>query len=149
MADRNCVCAMYPDSKVHGANMGPTWVLSAQDGPHVDPMNLAVWDVTKYCVILQTRRTYAVGNNNYVLMVIQNKTNQTKWNHVPSNFWYKTHQISKLKCFSSPLEVVFSQAIEAMCWVKNEDVVGAAPTAMLQLHLSDQQFYCLPKYVLY
>ena len=32
----------YPDSKVHGANMGPTWVLSAPDGPHVDPMNLAI-----------------------------------------------------------------------------------------------------------
>ena len=29
-----------PDSKVHGANMGPTWVLSAPDGPHVGPMNL-------------------------------------------------------------------------------------------------------------
>ena len=23
--------------------MGPTWVLSAPDGPHVDPMNLAIW----------------------------------------------------------------------------------------------------------
>ena len=33
-----------PDSKVHGANLGPTWVLSAPDGPHVDPMNLAIWD---------------------------------------------------------------------------------------------------------
>ena len=32
------------DSKVHGANMGPTWVLSAPDGPHVGPMNLAIWD---------------------------------------------------------------------------------------------------------
>ena len=31
-----------PDSKVHGANMGPTWVLSAADGPHVGPMNLAI-----------------------------------------------------------------------------------------------------------
>ena len=31
-----------PDSKVHGANMGPTWVLSALDGPHVGPMNLAI-----------------------------------------------------------------------------------------------------------
>ena len=30
-----------PDSKVHGANMGPTWVLSVPDGPHVGPMNLA------------------------------------------------------------------------------------------------------------
>ena len=29
-----------PDNKVHGANMGPTWVLSAPDGPHVGPVNL-------------------------------------------------------------------------------------------------------------
>ena len=32
----------YLDSKVHGANMRPTWVLSAPDGPHVGPMNLAI-----------------------------------------------------------------------------------------------------------
>ena len=37
-------CHHYcPDSKVHGANMGHTWVLlSAPDGPHVGPMNLAI-----------------------------------------------------------------------------------------------------------
>ena len=29
----------YPDSKVHEASLGPTWVLSAPDGP----MNLAIW----------------------------------------------------------------------------------------------------------
>ena len=33
-----------PDSKVHGANTGPTWVLLAPDGFHVGPMNLAVRD---------------------------------------------------------------------------------------------------------
>ena len=32
----------FPDSKVHGANMGPTWVLSAPDEPHVGRMNLAI-----------------------------------------------------------------------------------------------------------
>ena len=31
-----------PDSKVYGANMGPTWVLSPPDGLHVGPMNLAL-----------------------------------------------------------------------------------------------------------
>ena len=30
------------DSKVHGANMGHTWVLSASGGPHVGLMNLAI-----------------------------------------------------------------------------------------------------------
>ena len=28
------------DSEVHGANMGPTWALSAPDGPHVGPCTL-------------------------------------------------------------------------------------------------------------
>ena len=32
----------YPYSKVHGADIGPTWVLPAPDGPHVGPMNLAI-----------------------------------------------------------------------------------------------------------
>ena len=30
------------DSKVHGANTGPTWVLSAPGGPHVGHVNLAI-----------------------------------------------------------------------------------------------------------
>ena len=35
---------LTPDSKVHGANMGPTWVLSAPDGPHIGPMNFVIRD---------------------------------------------------------------------------------------------------------
>ena len=41
------ICKYFPDSKVHGANLGPTWVLSAPDGPHVGPMNLAIRVVRK------------------------------------------------------------------------------------------------------
>ena len=37
-------CKSIPDSKIHGASMGPTWVLLAPGGPHVGPMNLAIWD---------------------------------------------------------------------------------------------------------
>ena len=36
---------IYPDSKVHGTHMGPNWVLSAPDGPHVGPMNRAIRDI--------------------------------------------------------------------------------------------------------
>ena len=32
----------YPVSKVHGANIGPTWVPSAPDGAHVGPRNIAI-----------------------------------------------------------------------------------------------------------
>ena len=42
---RLMVCT-YPDSEAHGANMGPTWVLSAPGGPHVGLMNLAIGVVT-------------------------------------------------------------------------------------------------------
>ena len=33
---------IHPDSKVHGANMGPIWVLLDPDGPHIGPLNLAI-----------------------------------------------------------------------------------------------------------
>ena len=32
-----------PDNKVHGANMGPIWGRQDPDGPHVGPMNPAIW----------------------------------------------------------------------------------------------------------
>ena len=42
-----------PDNKVHEANMGHTWVLSAPAGPHVGPMNLAIRDSISICVLMQ------------------------------------------------------------------------------------------------
>ena len=33
----------YPDGKVHVANMGPIWGRQDPGGPHVGPMNLAIW----------------------------------------------------------------------------------------------------------
>ena len=36
-----------PDSKVHGANMGPIWGRQDPDGPHFGPVDLAIWDVTQ------------------------------------------------------------------------------------------------------
>ena len=32
-----------PDSKVHGANIGPIWGRQDPGGPHVGPMNFANW----------------------------------------------------------------------------------------------------------
>ena len=33
----------FPDSKVHGANMGPIWGRQDPGGTHVGPMNFAIW----------------------------------------------------------------------------------------------------------
>ena len=35
---------LTPDSKVYGANMGPTWGRQDQGEPHAGPMNFAIWD---------------------------------------------------------------------------------------------------------
>ena len=34
---------MYPDGKVHGANMGSIWGRQDPGGPHVGPMSFAIW----------------------------------------------------------------------------------------------------------
>ena len=42
---------------VHWANMGPTWVLMAPDGPHVGPMNLAIRDLRiKWACLISNKR---------------------------------------------------------------------------------------------
>ena len=40
-------CQNNPDSKVHGANMGPIWDRQDPGGPHVGPMNFAIWELIK------------------------------------------------------------------------------------------------------
>ena len=44
------------ENKVHGANMGPTWALSAPDGPHGGPMNLAIRERTDQDLSNKPRR---------------------------------------------------------------------------------------------
>ena len=48
-----------PDSKVHGANMGPIWGRQDPCGPHVGPINFAIWVVNssnEYWIWLLTRQ---------------------------------------------------------------------------------------------
>ena len=78
---------LCPDSKVHGANMGLSWVLSAPDGSHVGPMNLTIrviyflpqslhwymkyhvrlyWVITTPCCIMVVH-LYICRNKNYIV----------------------------------------------------------------------------------
>ena len=43
MAYRQYAVNKFPDSEVHGANMGPIWGQQDPGGPHVGPMNFALW----------------------------------------------------------------------------------------------------------
>ena len=66
----------YPDSKVHGANMGPTWVLLVPDGAHVGPMNLAI---RVYIVLQPFNKLYIDGSeqdcSNSSALAMQSYTN--------------------------------------------------------------------------
>ena len=42
-----------PDSKVHGANMGPIWGRQDSGGPHIGPMNFAIWVSRKIQYLLK------------------------------------------------------------------------------------------------
>ena len=53
-----------PDSKVHGADMGPTWLRQDPGGPHVDPMNLAIWGII--CNMRQWTGPALVQKMNYL-----------------------------------------------------------------------------------
>ena len=49
-----------PDSKVHGAKMGPIWGRQDPGGSHVGPMNFAIWGVVlNSIVIVQSDCCYA------------------------------------------------------------------------------------------
>ena len=41
---RQAICWSNPESKVHGANMGPIWGRQDPGGPHVGPMNFVIWE---------------------------------------------------------------------------------------------------------
>ena len=43
----SCYSSYLPDSKVHGAHMGPIWGRQDPGGPHVGPMNFAIWARSK------------------------------------------------------------------------------------------------------
>ena len=50
-----------PDSKVHVANMGPTWAPPAPGGPHGGPINFAIREsypvsVAAECTVLSRRK---------------------------------------------------------------------------------------------
>ena len=74
-----------PDSKVHGANMGPIGGQQGPGGPQVGPMNFAIWEHIRLTSI-------GVRTNNYIHVkqwdvIIHPCSNVNDgWNKWPSNF---------------------------------------------------------------
>ena len=45
---------VFPDSKVHGANMSPIWGRQDPGGPHVGPVNFVIWVIIIEIHIMQS-----------------------------------------------------------------------------------------------
>ena len=56
---------IYPDNKLHGANMGPTWGRQDPGGPHLGHMKIAIWVVVEWldpdeCMSFKSTAVFAV-----------------------------------------------------------------------------------------
>ena len=141
-----------PHSKVHGANMGPTWVLSSPGGPHVATMNLATWV-----------RTPKMGSQDILFSWIQPTfiSVSLQWchnehdgvsNHQPHDsllsrlFRHRSKKKSKLRVTglcegNSPVTGEFpaqraSNAENVSLWWRHHDGIGISPQ-----RASDAEFF--------
>ena len=73
VVDQECIFQSplfkLPESKVHGANMRPTWALSVPDGPHVGPMNLALKAVVVTSSPVQPLLCFSLHSEFYAVFV--------------------------------------------------------------------------------
>ena len=79
-----------PDSKVHWANMGPTWVLSTPDGPHVGPINLAIRgenemlnSVVRAAFLSRHMAAIPIPDKTSYHQIWQSRDDVIKWKHFP------------------------------------------------------------------
>ena len=61
------VVDIFPDSKVHEANMGPIWGRHDPGGPHIGPMKFAIWVIRwkgfTYLFLYDKQQMYIQGTN--------------------------------------------------------------------------------------
>ena len=77
---KSFLCHDFPESKVHGANMGPICSLSVPDGPHVGPMNLAIRAYQDQVIYTQTGDHLKFGKRH------SSSTASQFWNRAQKSF---------------------------------------------------------------
>ena len=89
--------SVSPDSKVHGASMGPTWGRQDPGGPHVGHTNLAIWVVMCVCCPNLTRPVSLPYHYNDVIMSMM-ASQFCSLTIVYSNvYWRRSKKTSKLR----------------------------------------------------
>ena len=139
--------ANMPNSNVHGANTGPTWVLSAPGGPHIGPMNLAIriclhgWCITVIPWLLWykcfSKWTTCNGNSCEIptgFMVI--------WIHLTTG----SQSMPKLQCSIEPIGTTSpSRQFGEFRWKGDATFRSFSAYPHYTLEREDQATYILPK----
>ena len=101
VARNSYVRSYYPESKVHGANMRPSWVLSAPGGPHIGPMNLAI-------TVSKENRAHCISGISIGLSSCE-KTLHTQ--RVNTTFWIHTAVISFIE------KIIYLKEVSQKCFI--------------------------------
>ena len=114
-----------PDSKVHGANMGPPWSLSATDGSHVGPMSLAIW-VTRLTGFNTPPLAYLLIFRKIIHIVMKFHVH-----HCPLPRKHLSLNLKQLSGFFFQIVILFSNIVPHNCnisvwnWSKKINVISA------------------------
>ena len=87
----------YPDSKVHGTNMGPTWGRQDPGGPHVGHMNLAIWVFYQHTYMISFTPLSMTSFLSNIPQHIECHWIQTCWYFVETHSWR-----NKTLCYIDP-----------------------------------------------
>ena len=69
----------YPDSKAHGASMGPIWGRQDPGGPHVGPKNFAIWVIMFIGLFWDISITYDFGGKYWITYRDDSKLAPIQW----------------------------------------------------------------------
>ena len=64
--------ANFPDSTVHGANMGPIWGRHGPGWPNVGPMYFAIWEIDMALKYFSVENTFPVLRYGMIVFEINN-----------------------------------------------------------------------------
>ena len=133
---------IIPDDKVRGVNMRPIWVLSAPDGPHVGPTNLAIRDTIATVPVKQSWKLYFGKSHWWPQNRWYYHKGKARQNRVDIS--YNIRHVSHLK-YQSLIFLLSSNVMELACGLSPSDREKPANI----IRLPKNPFLCKHKQITY
>ena len=132
----SAVTGKYPDSKVHGTNVGPIWGRQDPGGLHVGPMNLAIW--VDYLTLLDLLwKTYLPKKDVSVGMSSIPIGRKIMLFRVIKDKWYPVSNISCfLECPPPSINKSMNELIRHFIFVKHQSISQSVSQTINQSYIS-------------